>query len=131
MRYETRDLIKTFKKNGKIVLGLDFDNTIYPLIKDDYTVNRCLNVRTLIELVRDKVTLCLWTVAADWSECYKRTICEDLYNIKIDYMNESPLYPDPTVRKPIFDLILDDKAGLDEAMEILKEFHKETGTKAL
>lgn len=131
MRYETEKLVKCYEEHGKITVGLDFDDTIYPLRDHPFVVKRCAQVRSLIEAVRDKVTLCLWTVAADWSQKYKVTITEELYGIKLDYVNESPLYEDPTVRKPFFNIVLDDNAGLDDAMAILAEFHLHTGNKAL
>ena len=103
MRFETEKLIKIYKEHGSIVVGLDFDDTVYPLRDDDYIVERCEVVRELIKQIRHKVTLCLWTVAADWSMKYKLTIIREVYNIKPDYINCSPL-AEPDIRKPFFNI---------------------------
>ena len=121
MKYETQELLDVYKKHGTIVVGLDFDQTIFPLHTNDYILERCKVVEGLIIDVRPYITLCLWTVAADWSLKYKVKILEYM-GIVPDYFNDSPIFPDPTVKKPIFNLLLDDKAGLNESIEILQEF---------
>lgn len=39
--------------------------------------------------------------------------------LKIDYSNWSPLYP--KVRKPLFNILLDDRSGLIESVELCKK----------
>jgi hypothetical protein len=124
MNCELEKLVNTYKTHGGIVVGLDFDNTIYPLNTDPRIVKRCERVRELIHKVRTKVDLCLWTVANDWSISYKLTICEAVYGIEFDAVNKSTLYEDPTVRKPYFNLLLDDSAGLTQSMDLLEAFNE-------
>lgn len=119
MRYETEKLIKIYGQFGKIVIGVDFDDTIFPLTDAKYVIDRCAEVRGLLNLVKDSATLCLYTVAEEWSVKYKVTIMRDLYKLPVDYVNASPLSTTP---KPFFNILLDDKAGLNETIEILKEF---------
>lgn len=124
MNWELEKLVNTYRTHGSIVVGLDFDNTIYPLDTDLHVIKRCERVRELIHKVRTKVDLCLWTVANDWSVSYKLTICEEVYGIEFDAINKSTLYEDPTVRKPFFNILLDDNAGLTESMNLLDAFNE-------
>lgn len=120
--FEVQKLVNIYEEHGTIIVGLDFDNTIFPLSDDPRVEVRCEEVRELIHKVRDKITLCLWTVAADWSLKYKVVLTEQFYGIKLDAVNASTLYDDPeNIRKPWFNLLLDDNAGLNSAMTILRE----------
>lgn len=121
MEYEVNKLLKAEQKYGKIIIGLDFDDTIFPYDDDPYVINRCKVVRDLIKRVQYRSTICLWTVAADWSIKYKTHITKE-YGIRVDYINESPIDFGQEVRKAHFNILLDDKAGLNETMEILKKF---------
>lgn len=127
MKFEVEKLVRIYKEHGSIVVGLDFDNTIFPLSDDIRVELRCDDVRALIHKIRPKIKLCLWTVAADWSLKYKVVITEELYSIELDAINASTMYDEPdSIRKPFFNLLLDDNAGLDEAMSILREFDELT-----
>jgi len=126
MNHEVDKLVKAYETRGYIVVGLDFDNTIYPLEQTPLIEQRCEMVRQVIRLLRPKIKLCLWTVANDWTQKYKVSICEDLYGIELDAVNQSVLYEDETVRKPFFDILVDDNAGLSLVLDILGDFHKKT-----
>ena len=121
MSYELTKLLAAEKKYGKIILGVDFDDTLYPYTDDDYTRQRTTQVRKLIKQVENRAVICLWTVANEWSIGYKTHIC-DTYGLRIDFINESPISHGEGVRKPHFNILLDDKAGLNETIKILEEF---------
>ena len=123
MSYELKKLLAAEKKYGKIVVGVDFDDTIFPLDDNQYNVDRCFAVRRLLTglIAQDRAVLCLWTVAEDWSMMYKKHIITQ-YGLKMDYFNESPIVHGKNIRKPHFNILLDDKAGLNETIKILEEF---------
>ena len=120
MRYETKKLLKVLKDYGTIIVGVDFDDTVFPLNDTIYIRTRCNKVVTLLKELKDKITICLYSVAGDQSLKYKKYIMETL-GIKPAYINESPIKLGNEV-KPYFNILLDDKAGLNEAIEILTEF---------
>jgi hypothetical protein len=119
-KYETYKLIEATKKHGKIIVGVDFDDTIFPLRDNEYIAKRAEDLVALLGELREYITLCLWTVADEQSLVYKIALMDE-WGIKPDYINSSPVSYEE-VRKPFFNLLLDDKAGLNEAIEILKEY---------
>lgn len=115
-------LKKAFIDHGKIVVGVDFDDTIFPysdISKDE----ECEQVRDLLRKIRPYTIQCLWTVANEWSLKYKKFICIELYDMQFDHYNESPINYDPTVQKPHFNVLLDDSSGLDSVIKVLEEFY--------
>lgn len=120
MKYETEKLLEVLGYHNTIIVGLDFDDTIFPLSNNEGIKKRCEKVKDLIYSVKDKITLCLYTVADEQSLLYKKKLME-LWEIPPAYINKSPVkLGDGT--KPYFNILLDDKAGLNEAIEILTEF---------
>ncbi len=123
-----KKLVDAYHKFGKIVIGVDFDDTIFPYTQyenaDDNVAAalRARQVRTLLEKAKPYSIQCLWTVANEWSLIYKKFICIEHYGMEFDYYNESPITQDETVRKPHFNLLLDDCAGLESSLSVLKRF---------
>ena len=114
-------LISDYKKYGSLIIGCDFDDTLFDLHELG------LDMSPVIELVKKcqdlKFTTCLWTACTDdWSLTYKKQICSDL-GLKFDMFNESPSMNDS--RKPHFSILLDDRAGLSAAYNILLTTLKE------
>lgn len=108
-------LVEDYQKYGKLVIGLDFDNTIYD------TNQIGLDPTYIIELLKDAqefdCIICLWTLEPDseklaWKVNYLRD-----KGLKIDYINDSPILKGS--RKPFFNILLDDRAGLESAYESL------------
>ncbi len=124
--YEVEKLISVYKEHGKIIIGVDFDDTIYPFTKVAYIEARCHMLTELLKELRDVATLCLYTVAATDVLHYKEYIMQ-LKGIKPDFINESPVkLGDGT--KPFFNILLDDKAGLNEAIKTLVKFKNSIST---
>lgn len=108
---------------GKIVIGVDFDDTIFPYSDQSIDAHQaCREVRSLVDSTRQYATICLWTVSNEWSMIYKKFICEEHFGMSFDHYNESPIFSGEDVRKPHFNLLLDDCSGLGESVEVLKEF---------
>lgn len=114
-------LKEVYGEHGKLIIGLDFDNTIFPL-KHEY-VEMCNKVKNLIKECQIYSTICLYTIADNQSLSYKLEILK-CWGIRVDYVNESPIKLGNN-DKPYFNILLDDKAGLNETYNILKEFNEQ------
>ena len=109
-----RRLLEEYKKYGKLIVAFDFDNTIF-----DY-YNRGLDCKDIIDLLAEcsnkGFTMILFTCEEDDERLkWKKEYCNH-YGIRVDYVNESPIY---NTKKPYFNILLDDRAGLEEAMDTL------------
>ena len=118
--YEIMTLIKTFKEHGKIIVGVDFDDTLFDYRGVPYIQERAENIRFLLTELRSLITLCLWTIGDASSIRYKTELMK-CWGLNPDYVNESPL--EMPTNKPYFNLLLDDKAGLNEAIKTLEKFY--------
>ena len=112
-------LIDEYEKHQNIIIGVDFDDTI------NDTFNRGhVNIPELVSMLKDlqttfNCTLCVWT--ANINEELVRTTWANL-GLTIDYYNESPLKLfNPA--KPYFNILLDDRAGLDSAFITLSNLY--------
>lgn len=118
-----------YEQHGQLILGVDFDNTIFPLTDDFENEDRCREVlgaiQDLKKKLKGKLVICLWTVADPYSLKYKIAIMR-YEKIAPDFVNKSPLDGQfGECRKPFFNLLLDDNAGLDETLKVLKQFTDE------
>lgn len=124
MRYETEKLIGIWRVHGKIVVGVDFDDTVFPFTSSKHVEDRCEIARNLLKELKEHISLCLYTVADEQSMVYKLHIMRE-YGLVPDFVNESPVQPYGKTAKPFFNILLDDKAGLNETLEILTEFKQQ------
>ena len=110
-------LRKEYDRHGKLVVGFDFDNTVFDCHArgGDYSEV----IRLLQKCKKLGFILCLYTaeLREDWLK-WKIDYCKH-YSIEPDYVNESPLLKG--TKKPFFNILLDDRAGLESAYSILKE----------
>lgn len=111
-------LYEVYKKHGKIIIGVDFDDTIFAL--DPRREKMCEAVRTLLKQCSKYAKICLYTVADKHSLKYKVKLME-FWGISPDFVNESPIKLGDG-SKPYFNVLLDDKAGLTESYELLNKF---------
>ena len=105
---------KQYQLYGNLVIGYDFDNTVFDTHKKggDYS---CV-IDLLVECSKLGFVMCLYTAEPD-EDVLKKKIkyCKKL-GINVDFVNESPIL---NTKKPYFNVLLDDTAGLAEAYEIL------------
>lgn len=109
-----------YHKYKKLVIGFDFDNTIFDVHNEGID---CSDIISLLqEAKKIGFILCLYTaeLRSDWLD-WKVKYCEH-FGIKPDYVNESPLLQGTD--KPFFNLLLDDRAGLQSAFSILQKVIK-------
>ena len=114
-----RRLLWEYQNYDRLIVGVDFDNTIRPVKPDS-------SCEEVIELLRrcskdPKITLCLWSISVSQEEEQEKLdFCESL-GITIDYVNYSPFRIGRYVtEKQYFNVLLDDRAGLESAYNNLK-----------
>lgn len=107
-------LYEDYKKHKKLIVAFDFDNTIF-----DYH-NNGGNYSCVIDILKEcsslGFTMILFTSNEDkdrlnWMERY----CNH-FGINVHFINECSLND---TRKPYYNILLDDRAGLKEAYNIL------------
>lgn len=118
-------LFNEYLKYDTLYIAFDFDNTIwdYDHYKDNYEDNPNAVYWEIVELLRlcKKIglKLILWTSCPKKEdEEVKANLC-DKWGINPDYINCSPLSPGAT--KPHFNILLDDRAGLESSVQILNK----------
>lgn len=109
-------LKEELKKYEFLIIGFDFDDTIYDYHKKGYSYDNVINLlKTSKEL---GFVLCLYTVEPDPNKLkWKINYCKEL-GIEPDYVNKSPVMIGTS--KPFFNILLDDRAGLHSACLELK-----------
>lgn len=114
-------LLEEYKKYGTLYVAFDFDNTIY-----DYH-NKGIDCSSVISLLQDCTKLgfkmILFTCGVHHDIVSRKKEYCQFHQIKIDYINESPILNEFSMQyftKPYYNILLDDRAGLQSAMQILK-----------
>lgn len=120
-------LIDEYCKYKSLVIGFDFDNTVF----DYHNNGQCYaQVIDILKQCKDLgFTLCLYTLETreEWLE-WKVKYCEH-FGFKPDYINDSPILQG--AKKPFFNLLLDDRAGLQSAFSILRRVVEYAKTKQI
>ena len=113
-------LLNEYKQYGKLIIGFDFDNTIFDYGNKggDYS-----EVITLLQKCKEAgFILCLYTLSLNQENLdWKIVFCKQ-HHIEPDYVNESPVLSGYS--KPFFNILLDDRAGLESAYLLLKSVIK-------
>lgn len=109
-------LLNDYYKHGDLIVAFDFDNTIFnyngAADRTFFDVTHLLQECSALGF-----TMVLFTANEDEDKLnFCRTYCRS-NEIRIDYINESPVM---NTRKPYYNILLDDRAGLEEAYGILK-----------
>lgn len=118
-------LREDYLEHGSLFVAFDYDNTVF-----DYH-NLGINYDQIVELLRDCKALGFTMILFTGNEDEKLDIIiEDLKSRKIpfDLINENPLMK---TRKPYYNILLDDRAGLFEAYTNLKKLTNEIRNKEI
>lgn len=112
-------LLLQYQKHGSLIVAVDFDDTVF----DSYNKGRDFTpVHNLIS--RAKAVGCKIMVFTARNEMEFRHVIEyyNDINIEFDKLNDDIIIlPQGKSRKPYFNILLDDKAGLMQSFEILLE----------
>lgn len=105
-------LLKEYYEHGSLIIGVDFDNTIYDCHKKGFKFPALISL--LQSCSNAGFTLCPFTANNNHSLVTEvfNSIDVDIYTI-----NKSPVEFDS--RKPFFNILLDDRAGLSSAYTAL------------
>lgn len=110
-------LLEEYYKYGKLIVAFDYDNTIY-----DYHDNGG-DYSEVIELLKDcsklGFELLLFTTEEDFTKLLnKANSVKNLLGTNDFGINKSSIFSES--KKPYYNILLDDRAGLEESYEILK-----------
>lgn len=119
-------LLDEYYKHGKLIVAFDFDNTIFDYHNNGGDYSQVINL--LKECTDYECVMILFTAndnkeKQDWMIQY----CNH-FGIAVDYVNENPEVLG--TKKPYYNILLDDRAGLYEAYDILNNVIKQIKTNA-
>lgn len=124
-------LVRDYYKHNNIIIAVDFDNTLYDFMSRGYS----LKIRQLLYKIApyyitgdapnpdNRFTIILFTAREGEKLQEAEEFCR-YHRIRIDYVNESPTVIPFKTRKPFWNILLDDKAGLGQAYKVLIKFLK-------
>lgn len=113
-------LFQVYQKHGNIIIACDFDETIYPFHNSSDKFDRVIYL--LQECSDLNFSIIIFTSGLNERHEFMRQYCEN-NDIKISGINEN--LPDMKFgrdgAKIYYNILLDDKAGLGQAYEILRK----------
>ncbi len=118
-------LRKDYQQHKSIFVAYDYDNTVF-----DYH-NQGISYEKIIKLLRVCKSLGFTLILFTGNEGEQLEIIKsDLIKRRIPYdlINENPLM---NTRKPYYNILLDDRAGLKEAFDNLKKLTNEIRNKQI
>jgi len=107
-------LRQDYKQHGSLFVAYDYDNTIF-----DYH-GLGINYHSIIEILKESKELGFTMILFTGNEGDKlESILNKLKSLQIpyDFVNENPIMD---TRKPYYNILLDDRAGLKESYNYLK-----------
>lgn len=111
-----RRLEEEYRRHGSLLIAFDFDNTVFDYHHKGYTFP--LMEQLLQSCKECGLKLILFTAKENKEDLIPvLSYCKDR-GYEPDYVNESPVM---NTRKPYYSILLDDRAGLGDAMTELSE----------
>lgn len=113
-------LLKEYKKHGKLIIAVDFDSTVYDYYSDGGEFPRAIEI---IKKCKDAGCLITCYTASDpkrWEFIRKYFLDK---GIELDSINENAIKGLPFGHwgKIYYNILLDDRAGLGQALDILEK----------
>jgi hypothetical protein len=113
-------LLQEYKKYKNLIIGFDFDSTIYDYNKEN------LDLQPVIDLIKRAsdlgLTMCLHSLCTKKEDIKIKTDFVKNLGINVHYFNTSPIlinsFPEDH-KKPFYSILLDDRAGLSSAYSAL------------
>lgn len=105
-------LVREWEKHGRLIVGFDFDNTIFDYYQEGHTFPK------VIQLLKDcKEAGFVLTLFTSCNQDRMPELIKYMEDNKIPYdlINETPDYIPFKGRKIYFNVLLDDRAGLSAA----------------
>lgn len=115
-------LVKEWLTHGRIVLACDFDDTLFPWgFKSAVDIEFLKKVAQIVAFAQSLgVYLTIWSACAPTRYKEIEDMCASL-GLKVDSINENPIpLPYGNHRKMYYNHLLDDRAGLEQALDMLE-----------
>jgi len=112
-------LYQEYNKYGSLVVAFDFDNTVFDYHNNGWSFDQMVNL--LQQLKHIGCYLIVFTANED--EEFVKTYCKE-NNIPFDGVNENPPFYKSESRKIYYNILLDDRAGLNESYTVLRKLIK-------
>jgi len=110
-------LLKEFKQHGKLIIAVDFDNTLFDYHKEGHSYDIVINL--LQRLKKIGMEIVIWTGSAKSRyDFIKEYLNEN--DIPFDRINENPVFFKSDSSKIFYSILLDDRAGLNSACRVLE-----------
>lgn len=126
----TKRLYEEWKQHSKIIIAVDYDDTIFPYKNSNQ--EQCNRVLDIVKRAAEIGAYILMFTSCN-KERFKEIIqyCRER-GLKLDSINRNPIeLPYGKNSKPYYNILLDDRAGLEESLSILNEvMYKIAGEKA-
>lgn len=107
-------LIDEYNTHKNLIIAFDFDNTVFDYHNKGYKFDSVISL--LKECSDFGLTMVLFTCNDDEKTLSLHREFLSSKGIKVDYVNESPIMQ---TKKPYYNILLDDRAGLSESFRIL------------
>jgi hypothetical protein len=108
-------LIKEYEKHGSLTIGFDFDGTVHDFHKVGASYEMVVNLLRDLKAINCK--LICWSCFKDHDYIAKYLTA---HNIPFDGINTDGITLPWQTRKPFFNALLDDRAGLSQVYYELK-----------
>mgnify|MGYP006169749973 CR=1 FL=1 len=112
-------LLKEYKEHGKLVIAFDFDNTVYDFHKAGLNLKRARAAIIQAKSLGHEV----YCFTANNDENFVKDFCKLTLGF-IPAINESSIDHLFGTRKPFYSLLLDDRAGLSSALNLLIQLNE-------
>jgi hypothetical protein len=113
-------LYKVYQKHNNIIIACDFDETIYPFHNPSEKFEKVIEL--LQECSKLNLTIIIFTSGLNERHIFMREYCQNLdINIYGINKNVDSMKYGREGAKVYYNILLDDKAGLGQSYQILKE----------
>lgn len=109
-------LITQYKKQDRIVIAYDFDDTVRPMYCAD-----CGKIQSLLRQLKDNINAYFIVFTSNKDIEYVKDYLND-WEIPYDSINENAPFVPFKEGKIFYNVLLDDKAGLGEVVNNLEQF---------
>jgi hypothetical protein len=117
-------MVRNYWKHDNIIVACDYDDTLVGFHNKGDRHNRMVQLMQYLSTDKDRFKLILFTAREDEELQEAKDFCEDM-GIEFDYFNESPVTANgKETRKPFYNVLFDDKAGLGQTYEAFLLFLK-------
>lgn len=121
-KYEQR-LLNEWKTHGKIIVAVDFDDTISPWgFKDEFNQKDLQKTINIVKLAREVgAYIVIWSACAPNRFEEIKQYCKTI-GLEIDSINDNPIeLPYGQHKKIYYNILIDDRGGINEALFILEK----------